>query len=55
MVIALTLFVLKTLSIAVLSLVNAGLFTQSSVDSTFRESSVRPFIRPATGLLVRRF
>jgi hypothetical protein len=45
----------KTPSIAVLSLVNAGLFTQSSVDSPFRESSVRPFIRPATGLLVTRF
>ncbi len=45
----------KTPSIAVLSLVNAGLFTQSSVDSPLRESSVRPLIWPATGLLVPRF
>jgi hypothetical protein len=45
----------KTPSIVVLSLVNAGLFTQSSVDSPLRESSVRPLIRPATGLLVPRF
>ncbi|KAK4006297.1 hypothetical protein OUZ56_011451 [Daphnia magna] len=37
-----------------LSYFNAGLFTQSSVDSPLRESSVRSFIRPATGLLVPR-
>jgi hypothetical protein len=45
----------KTPLIVLLSPVNTGLFTQSSVDSPFRESSFRPLIRPATGLLVPRF